>query len=312
VPRRRDRGQQSGRRERRPAPKSGVELEKFSSSDLRAWQRHAENLEKYHVQLYYHLEGLRALQHAQLCEALCASKPVNLSLDNWVRIVDYRYCLQPLSATGSLVRGGRFNLGIDLDSSKFPIFPALYIAEDYETAYEERFGLPPTSSSGIEGHELALRTRGSFTSVNVSGNILNIFDLRSAVNLKEFAGVISKFEMPKEIKDLARSVGIPGPFLVTKGGLLKKTLLTHNWRLYPSQYEIPANPQVFGRLILDAGFDGIMYPSTKGPKNCVALFPTNFSESDSYVEVADAPPPGATHLRLDSTSWQNIAAPPKP
>lgn len=141
---------------------------------------------------------------------------------------------------------------------------------------------------------------------------MNIFDLRSAANLKEFAGVISRFETPKELKDLARSVGIPGPFLVTKGGLLKKTLLTHNWRLYPSQYEIPANPQVFGRLILDAGFDGIMYPSTKGPKNCVALFPTNFSESDSYVEVADAPPPGATHLRLDSTSWQNIAAPPKP
>jgi hypothetical protein len=93
------------------------------------------------------------------------------------------------------------------------------------------------------------------------------FDLRSAANLKEFAGVISRFETPKEIKDLARPVGILGPFLVTKVGLLKKTLLTHNWRLYPSQYE-----------------------------------PTGIW----------TPPPGATHLRLDSTSWQDIAALPKP
>lgn len=217
------------------------------------------------------------------------------------------------------MHGGRFNLGIDLDSSKFPIFPALYIAENYATAYEERFGLPPSSSSRIHGHDFALRDPGSFTSVNVSGCVLNIFDLRSAicdlrsaVNLKHFASIISRFGIPKELKDLARSVGIPGPFLVAKGGLLKKTLLAHNWRLYPSQYEIPANPQVFGRLILDAGFDGIMYPSTKGSKNCIVLFPANFAESDSYVEVADAPPPGATNLRLDSSSWQEIVALPDP
>lgn len=75
---RRNRGQQSGRRGRRPVSKPGVELEKFSSSDLRVWERQAENLEAYHVQLYYHLEGLRALQHTQLCEALCDSKPISL------------------------------------------------------------------------------------------------------------------------------------------------------------------------------------------------------------------------------------------
>jgi hypothetical protein len=80
--------------------------------------------------------------------------------------------------------------------------------------------------------------------------------------------------------------------------------------MYPSQYEIPANPQVFGRLLLDAGFDGVLYPSTKGPKSCIALFPDNVARSDSYLEVADEGPPGAGVLRLDSSTWQDIAAPP--
>jgi hypothetical protein len=277
---------------------------------LRTWQRQADNLEKYHVQLYYHLEGLRALNHARLCEALCSSRTAELNLDNWVRIVDYKYSFQPLSATGSLVLGGRFNIGNDLDPSKFPAFAALYLAENYDTAYEERFGFVPSPGAGIEGHEFALRQPGSFTSVNVTGHVLNLFDLRSATNLKKFVKVVSGFEMPKELKNLARSLGMSGPLLADTNNLLRKTLLAHDWRMYPSQYEIPANPQVFGRLLLDAGFDGVIYPSTKGPKNCIALFPGNFAKSDSCVEVADQGPPNAGMLRLDSSTWQDIAAPP--
>jgi hypothetical protein len=86
------------------------------------------------------------------------------------------------------------------------------------------------------------------------------------------------------------------------------TLLAHNWRLYPSQYEIPSNSQVFGRLLLDAGFDGVVYPSTKGSSNCLALFPANFAKSESFVEVADDGPPHAGKLRLDSSTWEDIAA----
>jgi hypothetical protein len=64
-----------------------VELEKFSRSDLRTWQRNAGNLERYHVQLYYHLAGLRALIHGELCEALSDAGAAELSLDRWVRSV---------------------------------------------------------------------------------------------------------------------------------------------------------------------------------------------------------------------------------
>ena len=295
------------RRRSSTGSRAGVELEKFTSADLRTWQRQSENLERYQVQLYYHLEGLRSLHRAQLGEALSETKPTELILNDWVRILDYQYSLQPLSAAGSLVRGGRFNIGNDLDPAKFPAFPALYLAENYQTAYEERFGTVPPTELGIEGHEFALREPDSFSAVNISGKAFNLFDLRSARSLRKFVEIISKFEMPSELKELATSVGIRGPLLVTKPGELKSSLLAQDWRMYPSQYEIPANSQAFGRLLLESRFDGVIYPSTKGPRNCLALFPTNFVDSESYVEVADKAPPGATKLKLDSSTWKEIS-----
>lgn len=288
-------------------PRAGVELEKFTDADLRIWKRQAEGLERLHVQLFFHLEGQRALCHRDLCDALRQSAPIGLVVDCWTRIIDYKYSLQPLSAAGSLVRGGRFNIGTDLDPGKYPAFPALYLAADYETAYAERFGRRPSESGPLVGHEFALRPPGSFTAVNVNGRLHNLFDLRNARNLRHFTAIISKFDLPKELRDLAASAGIKDPLLVRSVGQLKQSLLAHNWRLYPSQYEIPANSQTFGRLVVDAGFDGIIYASTKGPKACVALFPTNFAGSESHVEIADEPPKGATHTRLDQSTCGEIA-----
>lgn len=181
-------------------PKAGVELERFTDADLRTWNRQAEALERYHVQLFYHLEGQRALRHPDLCDALRQSAPASIVVDRWARIIDYKYSLQPLSAAGSLVRGGRFNIGNDPDPGKFPIFPALYLAEDYDTAYAERFGQRLLASGQLEGHEYALRTPGSFTSVNVNGQLHDLFDLRNAKNLRKFAEIVSAFDLPKELR----------------------------------------------------------------------------------------------------------------
>lgn len=65
--------------------RAGVELEKFTTADLRTWQRQSENLERYNVQIYYHLEGLRSLYRVQLSEALSDTKPTQFILKDWVR-----------------------------------------------------------------------------------------------------------------------------------------------------------------------------------------------------------------------------------
>lgn len=124
MPRKRPRKTKPLKQAQSAKPKAGVELERFTDADLRTWKRQAEDLERYHVQLFFHLEGQRALCHEDLCDALRQSAPASIVVDRWARIVDYKYSLQPLSAAGSLVHGGRFNIGGDLDPGKFPVFPA--------------------------------------------------------------------------------------------------------------------------------------------------------------------------------------------
>ena len=137
-------------------------LDKFTQADLTSWRRYSDNVEKYHVRLFYHLEALRSLHMEELREALYAAKTSAKKGKSWYRIVDFRYSNEFLSSRGSLKHGGRFNIGKNLNSRKYPAFPALYIAEQYETVFMERFGAPSKSSMpGFAGHQLALRDPSS-------------------------------------------------------------------------------------------------------------------------------------------------------
>lgn len=73
--------------------------------------------------------------------------------------------------------------------------------------------------------------------------------------------------------------------------------------MQPSQYDLPANSQIFGRLCVAAGVHGILYPSAKDDsKRCLALFPQNWRAADSFAEVVDTPPSQASETRLDGSS----------
>ncbi len=124
-------------------------LDEFTTQDLRRWKRNSSLLNEYRIRQFYELESLRELGREALVDALKHAPYEHLSVDGWVRIVSFRYSEQPLSAQGSLLGGGRFNVGSNLDHSRFSPFPALYIATDYNTAYAERFGAPPTSGAGL-------------------------------------------------------------------------------------------------------------------------------------------------------------------
>ena len=282
-------------------------LDQFSRADLRTWQLKADRLQEYYVRLFYHLESLRNLYHDELCEALHASQAISHPFEEWTRIVDYRYSLDPLSAKGSLIKGGRFNIGSDLDPGKYPTFSALYIAEDYETAFLEKFGaLDKANESSLTGYQLALRKPESFTSVRISGTIYNVFNLRRQATLNRFVDIINSFDMPDDLKALATSLGFPKPWLITTPAVLKNNLLDKAWRNWPTLFGIPPNSQVFGRLLIDVGYEGIIYPSTKGQKNCLAIFLDNFASTESYVELSDKPPTGAHHVRLDAQTWREL------
>jgi hypothetical protein len=71
---------------------------------------------------------------------------------------------------------------------------------------------------------------------------------------------------------------------------LLKSFLANNWRKEPAQFDIPANSQIFGQLAYFAGMDGVVYPSTKTGKNCLAIYPSNFDGRNSFLSLDDDPP----------------------
>lgn len=108
---------------------------------------------------------------------------------------------------------------------------------------------------------------------------------------------------------LAKRIGIKPPWLVTTPTKLRETLLAPGWRGMPAQFEVPANSQIIGCLLIEAGFEGILYPSSKGKGLCIALFPEVLINSESYVELIDPVPAHLGHRRLDSTTCQALMEP---
>jgi hypothetical protein len=68
-------------------------------------------------------------------------------------------------------------------------------------------------------------------------------------------------------------------------------------------YDVPAGGQIFGGVAVDAGIEGILYESVLTDKECLAVFPTNFLNSSSYVELDDAAPSADVRTRIDSSNF---------
>ena len=134
-------------KKRRPAPRTGTPtllLDVFTERDLERWSERSEDAQSYCDRVYFDLERQRAKHHDELCNALRSATPLDVHVDTWARVTDYRWSLTPLSTAGSLRGiGGRFNIGKDLDRARNQEFPALYIAADVDTAFLEYFGVHP-------------------------------------------------------------------------------------------------------------------------------------------------------------------------
>lgn len=289
-----------------PEGPSLIELERFSRASLSRWLQAGESLGRLQCALYFGLDSARQEHGHALLDALRSGAQSVFEFRNWSRIVDYRYTLAPLSVAGSLkTEGGRFNIGGRLNPATFTPFPALYLGEDAATAYRERFGLAPgATEAGLTGAELSLRSPGSFTQVRVHGRVDQVLDIGDPSALQPFVEVIKHFTLPQAIGPLARKLSLRRPpGLIRSVAGLQKQLLSRGWRILPMHYDLPANPQVFGRIAAAAGVHGILYPSVRASgKRCLALFPQNWTESASFVEVSDAVPPEAHLTRLDAST----------
>lgn len=289
-----------------PVTRGLRELERFSHADLRAWSRVSGYLDELHTLLYAGPEADRIAHRQPILDSLRSQRGPAVSGDIWTRIVDFEFADDPLSPAGSLRSvGGRFNVGADLRAAGFEPWPVLYLAQDYDTAYRERFILPPNGSAGaLKPHELALRKPSSFANVNVRVRMDSVFDLTRADVLRPLIDIIGKFRLPPRVAELSRLLKLKrgAVHLVRSASELHRVIMSPDWRLWPAQFDLPSQSQLLGRYIADAGFEAIRFRSSKGAGDCLAVICRNLADSDAFVELSDTPHSGMRCIRLDRSN----------
>jgi len=276
------------------------QLESGRVSDIIKSKKLYEDLVEFHWRYYSEL----AFQRRRIREEL------NISLRNaaaafqfsgWQRVVKYKYSLDPLSAKGSLFDpGGRFNVGA-IDPTRYPMFPALYLAADKGTALAEVIGRDKDVGS-LTPEQLALTKPDSISAVSVTGKIEAVVDIRMSRNLSKFVSLIKDFKLSKPLISEAQRLGSPLK-LITTVTELRTVLMLDNWRNWPTLYDVPAGCQVFGAVAANAGIEGILYESVLTGRECLAVFPQNFLNSSSYVELSDPAPSDDVRTRMDSANF---------
>lgn len=293
-----------------------LELDHFTRVDLERWGRLSRDLDRLHHLLYFNFAEQRSTLRKELLAALQEPDCAPFQFENWVRILPYRYCLDPLSAAGSLTNfGGRFNIGRDVPGDVASPWPALYLAENFETAFREKYGQSRQDVAvGLSPEELALQKPESITSVRVHGHIERVFDVSDDTALKPFCEVLRRCRMPAEIpKLLGRlKIGKNKIQLVRSPSQLRRAVMAHTWRQWPAQFEVPAHGQILASLLIDAGYEAVLYPSAKSGHRCLALFPCNIGSAGTFVELMPDYPERVEHARLDLDSALELGDLPIP
>ncbi len=91
-----------------------LEFDRFSHADLQECAKLSKDLDELEDTMHFSLEPERRRFRHELIQSLQLQEPTKLDILDWVRFVDYRFSLTPLSSAGSLIEyGGRFNVGVD-------------------------------------------------------------------------------------------------------------------------------------------------------------------------------------------------------
>ena len=291
-----------------PPTKGILELDRFSAESLERWGELSADLDELQDILYFNLEPERRRRRPELLKALQEIQADSLELVNWVRIVDYRWTLHPLSAAGSLASiGGRFNAGAEIDSRTFDPWPCLYLASDHATAYREKFQIEAGQTvDGLSPEELALSPGNSHTTVVLHGKLSRVFQL-TAETLGPLARVLGKIKMPERAERIKKKLKFKPADLrmLTTGKQLHDAAALQNWRVLPIQFGLPAPSQILAELIRAAAFEAIAYQSSKSGKKCLAVFVDRLAPG-SFVELAGNAPAGVIS-RLDETTAEALA-----
>jgi len=293
---------------RQPGKNQLHELESFTSASMQEWAAYGQANRDYQYALFFDLESQRAARQNDLCAALRGSSACRVDLDGWFRLVNFKYSLSPLSPAGSLRWvGGRFNYGQEIDADRFTPFPALYVAEDFLTAFREYHSLAPTDvTSGLSPQELSLEDSGSWATLRLRGHVSNVFDLTRSRSIAEFCKVISKFTLSNRVREAERRANRSATTLVRAPRELMASLSDRDWKYLPVHFDIPSNSQVFGKLLIESGFEGVLYRSAKSRRKCLAIFTRQLVGSDSVISLHEDRPSEIEFCEINASNCLQV------
>lgn len=242
-------------------------LDTFTVEDIRKWKQGQDEFIRVHWDWYSELAYQRSKVLPNIKEALSEASVGPFDFTDYQRAVKYKWSLDPLSVRGSIADiGGRFNIG-EIDRTKFPVFPALYLGQDRMASLQELLQVDPNGEGELTAEELALTDSQSVTIVSMFGSLETIIDLDQPDRLKKCINLIKDFKVSEALVKAGRKIGFE-PNAARDIAKLIPTLLDPFWRRFPMHVDVPANSQLFGQLVSESGIDGIKYPS-KYPRNLV-------------------------------------------
>ncbi len=280
-------------------------LQRATPESIQQAKEATANLINYHWNYYSELAQQRKIYRDELLFALRNAAKNNFVIDGWQRSIKFKYSNHPLSTIGSIsFNGGRFNSGNRIHPEITPLH-ALYLAVDKDTALQEQLGQGAINSEcALSPQEIALTSKDSVSTLCISGKIDSFIDLHDKQSLSEFLDVIKKFTVSKELHKESLRVNEQAPNVIKTMDALLFSLLDPNWRSLPSCYDIPANSQIFGQLVCDAGIQAILYPSKLSKKPCLVIFPQNIANTDNYIKLDGDIPANVIITHLNSQNWK--------
>ena len=291
--------------QRQPNTPTVYHFDRFSLEDVRRWKQGQDEFKR----IYWAQYDALAFQRSEVMDEInrslnkAAIGPFNFT--GYQRAVKYKWSQDPLSIQGSIrEQGGRFNIG-QIDTTRFPPFPALYLGQDRDTVLQEILQSDLNPSGGLTPQELALTDSTSVSIVAVYGSLETIIDLYQPERLQGFVDVIKGFKVSGTIKTDAKKVGLTLSEVENITQLLS-AIYEPNWRGYPLHLDLPSGSQTFGQLAYKAGIEGICFKSKYSEKPCLAIFPQNFRNPDSFVQLVDEAPKGVIRNRLDSKTYDRV------
>jgi hypothetical protein len=195
---------------------------------------------------YDYLKGEREKLREEISEALISTATTTVQAD-LVRIVDLEYANHPLCTIGSVNGPGkRFNIGKRIRG--YGSFHCLYLAQDYNTAFTEKFHYSNLQKFGpLNATDLRLKPQDlrDIAVVGAKATLVNCIDLRDKKSVRAFCEVISQIKPTKHLLEFAKTLGVLRLRTIQTPGELLKSLYYDEYLKFHLILDMPANSQWF-------------------------------------------------------------------